>query len=1855
MGYKVTFENGVSVNFESKPTQADIDEAHAHVMKTMPNKDRSSIGAMATEAARSVGNTADTALTLLAAGLRDKLMKPIDPSSKMNFMGADLGGNASPEQIADYKQKMIAHEAEQDALYKNMEERNKARSGMTAANPVQGEMEKFGAGLIGLPSTLAMGPIIPGVSQAADLTEQGVDPTTANVAGVIQGAANIPQMFGPLAKPIAGVLSAPFVGAGADAITKKYLASKGYDKQAGDIDPLSPSARALDLVGATPFGVHQKLTERKLERERLTKEKADIEKRLAAVRDPLTEGASPNAAPWKPTKPGTQLPLDIGQQGIEGQLGHYEAGLPADMYLKRNVAERQFDPETGNDIYTTNQPPQPGQGDMFAGTRPYAPEELPAQAAAARAMLAEAKAAEQAVPYNGPDLATEPIQGSPRPQLGMPAVEPPNPGLADLRAIEREIADLKRQREITRDSIPYEQPYIESNYQAKQRVKEQSQPPSYEAMPTVDALRLRALEDKRVQERLVELEKMKRQIEQESIPYDQGMRVEPNTAAPLKETSSMKVEGLEYDKPNGLNNQLPLNETQQRNVRPDEITTKLANEPTQGKLDFLTADGSGIVKMGNGGHIDWKATANGLRTLVQAGGRMIKVVGRHMDLNEGPHGVMRLSLLDDKDGKRIGEIDLSPKQRFDPIDGKNNPLVSNVHLIPEYRGKGIVSDMYKWIASNIGDLVQNKGSTREGGQRLWASLERSGHAVNGRIVGKRVRGDSPPNLNLLDDYIHPDIREMQQKSRDLEKATWSDPQYAGDVRPQIQEIQNAAIKEGFGKGGMWKQLDFAVKMLEESIKDKSISYKEAQQTAIVLIEKAMDMYKHSTGKDYIPVVTGKGDFPHVDALMDKLKNKNPYDGDGPISMANGGFMSPEFQKKTFDWLSKAVMGNAKNSVEGLKEGGKLYGLDRRSPSEVVSSIDPKTAQDIGLTAKTALNFTDQSGILEAIRNYNGTNQIVKWTHDMLKLTDRTYTMLKEDLLKGTEFISGIRGFESRTFSKDSPVRLLQTAIKENWQDTSKMLTQWFEANRNGVEPSFENPKHKEIYDAWQKVFDYTRIHMNELRAFHGLSPISKAEGFFPGMRMGDYRVLVTDGNNNLVGSFHAPSTYAAEAIKQRLKADPEMKDLIIGDVNHIEKSKYDHSYSDFNALELANKALKDQPDVLAAVERAYADVMKGRNFAGKHSIESKHLMGAMGTEFSKKGTIDALKAFEMYTERSVDYMANLQKKSRYLELTKTLADHPELKDKLKNTLQLTKDMVDNSTTSLKNQLEIADNILNFAGRLSGLGEQGFRTKLRQASSLASIYLLSTTSNVASQMVQFVSGSAGLIISNGGGLIGAPKAVSNIFNGLHQTIFPSKDNIAAVNWASKHGYISSDYAELFGARHAEGDFKPIAALQKAYSKVGQSLEKQAVRIPYYLMQIDALKGQYKGEALFEAAAERTDHYMVNYSPGNQAMVWQRLGAVGENAKVLKQFSNNFLGQLGEYIREAKHGDPTPLVVMMVSSIAVAGLAGNIVTQTVDDLIRGINALGAAMKFNWNFPTMQEMLMKSGQSDFLTFGLGSTILGRDISSSVAQNSVKSMLSIPVLDLSIDAAQKVIPYMLKAIEGKDTTEDRALATLAVAPPAFRESLKDIWVKNGVLPDFKHNMEMIYQRTKEEDDAWISRSLIGRPSLNEARKANIIHYTREALAENLADRKSWANVIADKVLDGKLPTDQEMEAWVKEGGDPNNLDDLIKNRIMGKTFDLIDRQYMKKGIGGEASREAIKEEAKASKNIHQQSLSDDKSDARGNVGAALPWNRFDWDNAPDVKEIVSPPIRGAEKRRFFYDTPTERIKRHQELIGAI
>lgn len=114
-----------------------------------------------------------------------------------------------------------------------------------------------------LPLQLAAGPAgliaSPALTVGKELSEQGVDPTTATVAAVGTGAAMglavaLPAAGQTLKQTLGLMVANPVIGAAQDAATGAYLKSQGYGDQAQMFDPFDPAARSVDAVLGAVFG-----------------------------------------------------------------------------------------------------------------------------------------------------------------------------------------------------------------------------------------------------------------------------------------------------------------------------------------------------------------------------------------------------------------------------------------------------------------------------------------------------------------------------------------------------------------------------------------------------------------------------------------------------------------------------------------------------------------------------------------------------------------------------------------------------------------------------------------------------------------------------------------------------------------------------------------------------------------------------------------------------------------------------------------------------------------------------------------------------------------------------------------------------------------------------------------------------------------------------------------------------------------------------------------------------------------------------------------------------------------------------------------------------------------------------------------------------------------------------------------------------------------------------------------------------------------------------------------------------------------------------------------------------------------
>ena len=97
------------------------------------------------------------------------------------------------------------------------------------------------------------------MNTGTNLIDQGVDPTTATIAGIGAGAVGyatsaLPQTGKTLLEKGGLILANPFIGTAQDLALKKGLEAQNYKEQAAAINPFDPVSRGTDLLVGTLFG-----------------------------------------------------------------------------------------------------------------------------------------------------------------------------------------------------------------------------------------------------------------------------------------------------------------------------------------------------------------------------------------------------------------------------------------------------------------------------------------------------------------------------------------------------------------------------------------------------------------------------------------------------------------------------------------------------------------------------------------------------------------------------------------------------------------------------------------------------------------------------------------------------------------------------------------------------------------------------------------------------------------------------------------------------------------------------------------------------------------------------------------------------------------------------------------------------------------------------------------------------------------------------------------------------------------------------------------------------------------------------------------------------------------------------------------------------------------------------------------------------------------------------------------------------------------------------------------------------------------------------------------------------------------
>lgn len=148
---------------------------------------------------------------------------------------------------------------------------------------------------------------------------------------------------------------------------------------------------------------------------------------------------------------------------------------------------------------------------------------------------------------------------------------------------------------------------------------------------------------------------------------------------------------------------------------------------------FPTADGSGIVKLGNGAHFFYNPEVfkRDFRHIVDFAKKGLRVIA------QGVENGLQVKAFD-RDGNPIGGSLFVPKNDFG--GPQSTPLESRMTGVDkDFRGRGVAAAMYQ-VAADLGNsVVPSKSRTAEG-RKMWEGFESRGISKNNVILPNRMRG-----------------------------------------------------------------------------------------------------------------------------------------------------------------------------------------------------------------------------------------------------------------------------------------------------------------------------------------------------------------------------------------------------------------------------------------------------------------------------------------------------------------------------------------------------------------------------------------------------------------------------------------------------------------------------------------------------------------------------------------------------------------------------------------------------------------------------------------------------------------------------------------------------------------------------------------------------------------------------------------------------------------------------------------------------------------------------------------------------------------------------------------------------------
>lgn len=690
---------------------------------------------------------------------------------------------------------------------------------------------------------------------------------------------------------------------------------------------------------------------------------------------------------------------------------------------------------------------------------------------------------------------------------------------------------------------------------------------------------------------------------------------------------------------------------------------------------------------------------------------------------------------------------------------------------------------------------------------------------------------------------------------------------------------------------------------------------------------------------------------------------------------------------------------------------------------------------------------------------------------------------------------------------------------------------------------------------------------NDVRIAAGKPPITQLEYYMSSRWQGDFRIPLYDEKGKLVWYVAADNKWAAN--KHAKSVMEKFPGLTKGGMSVIKSSRKGADIGDLYT-QMLDVAGRDNPMVKAikqwieSDEAAKAELTRGQV---KHFEPKSNIRGFIGDRPYKSARSEAVD----YIQSQIDYAKNafnwaeLQKAG--VEIKKILADENINATQPRNVQYIREYWLDQLGMNEAKFVKALEDTV----RSAGISPNQLGRGINNVKNFWTVHKLAANLGfLASNVMQFSMTLPQLfdIQHKYGG-----NAVSSLISGTIGGMLMAAGHTTRKNpqFYKAMAMAGSERFVLDAMKYAEDnsviarsiyDEAPLKSSFSPYTKTMNfagktiTLPETYLRGSVYMSYVHMLKssGKFADDlSIFREAEERTNASMGDYREGERALIFSKMGQLGNAANTLQTFPMNYYNQWSWATREAGKGNVLPFVAMFAVQGYLAGTFGLPMFQEVDkgweQMKDWLAELDPTLWEKVKDFSLKEFVLHTGGADVL-YGSLSEDTGLAMTSRAAAPVPTEMVQTPFAPAA-DAAVMAVDAGKLALDPMDK-QKQAQAALSFAPAGATG-----YLETGPLKDqtsvTRPDGSVVYKKTSKLADR---DAVVVRDEKDEAVRKYGLRTQKEQVQKDLqyyagkraSQTKNVLRDLPDRIYNAARKGEKEdvkefIQLYARLGGDPRSL----------------------------------------------------------------------------------------------------------------